>query len=152
MQCSAISAVECNVVECSAVAALHTVSNCRPEPCTVSWPASHQPTLLDSNLLYCFVLYCIYSNVVYSTVLYSTALYCTVLHCAVSTLIYCTLLYCRWFFSKFCLIFLVSDQEKVAEGMEEESDQNMFLQVLYDGIGSKSARRSSMGIVKNGKN
>ena len=47
------------------------------------------------------------------------------------------------------MIFLVSDLEKVAGGMEEESDQHMVLQVLLQGNGSKSARRSSKGIENN---
>ena len=42
-----------------------------------------------------------------------------------------------WFFSNFCLSFLVLDLEKEADGMEGESDQHMVLQVLLPGICSK---------------
>ena len=42
-----------------------------------------------------------------------------------------------WFFSNFCFSFPVLDLEKEAEGMEEESDQHMVLQVILHGIGSK---------------
>ena len=43
--------------------------------------------------------------------------------------------------------FLALDLEKEADGVEEESDQHMVLQVLLQGVGSKNSRRSSREIV-----
>ena len=63
------------------------------------------------------------------------SLQCTaeLLHCSAE---YSTVQKCMWFFSNCCLSFLALDLEKEADGVEEESDQHMVLQVLLQSIGS----------------
>ena len=71
--------------------------------------------------------------------MHNTAQYITVLKCTSQyyTVLLSTAQYFMWFFSNFCLFFLVLDLEKEADRMEGESDQYMVLQVLLQGICSK---------------